>query len=207
MADTALFLGIPSPGWSAILAALALLISYTVARFAIRNKQVDFLLYDHKQFDALQEKRTDILVQEKALAAATPGTAPAGWTRDQLEIEAEVFFERFWSLQFDSYIGWFEGYIPTHLYKFWLFSRWRELSKPSAEWTLAGRTLRSSLARVNDRWHMNPDPKSSQTWQVHNFVNLMLDLGTGRTVDIDELLKKYGPPWWLRWSRRFLGAY
>lgn len=200
---SSLFLGIPPAAWSAIIAAFALLVSYTIARFSIRNKQVDFLIYDHKQFDELLKKRTEIKVEEDACTKSKPGS----WTKERLEIEADMFFERFWSLQFDSFIGWHEGYLPTSLYKFWLFSRWRELSNPSQDWTLAERNLRTSLEKISGRWAINPDPKSSQTRQVYKFVHLMINLSKGQTIDLDSLLMTYGPHRILRTMRWFLGAY
>lgn len=191
--------------WRGIIAFLALLISYTVARFSIRNKQVDFLLYDHKQFDELQKKRTELLVEQDNRKYGREDQ----WSETRFLIEVDMFFDRFWSLQFDSFVGWWEGYMPTSLYKFWLFSRWRELSHSSPGWTFAeDRTMRSSLISLNQRWSVNPDPRSSQTMQLSNFMDLMFELSENkRRVDIDALLIKYGPPRAIRTLRKFFGAY
>lgn len=192
------------PLWSAIFAMLAVGVAYVATRLNLRHKQLDFIMYDNKQFDELQKKRLEIRIVE---AAKRAGNDESEATKARLTLEATMFFERFWTLQFDGFIAWYEGYLPTSLYTYWLFARWRELSEPSAEWTLAEQTLKSSLDSIRKRWASNPDPNSMQTVQVGKFLNLMLDLGTGRMIDIGSLLKKHGPSSTKRRLRKFFGAY
>src|SRR6476469_6309387 len=95
---------------------------YLGARFARRNKQAELIIHFHKQFDEIQKQRAVLLVADNDLAQEAPQTS-----KDKIEIEAHVFFDRFWSLQFDQFVAWYDGYVPSHLYQYWLFSRWREL--------------------------------------------------------------------------------
>lgn len=195
---------IPAPAWSAMIAFAALLISYTVARFSIRNKQIDFLLYDHRQFDELQKKRVELLVEKKKLESDLPSPH---WAQEHLQIEAEIFFDRFWSLQFDGFVGWFEGYIPTSLYKHWLFARWQEIVRPTENWTFAGKTMQTSLKRIDEEWPVNLDRKSFQSRELCKFLDLMKELTQGPRVDADLLLRKYGPHSLIRGLRWLFGAY
>ena len=123
-----------------ITSALALVVIYVNVRFGIRNKQADLIIHFHKQFDELQKKRCELRTGESETAAATTGA----WSAQRIDIEAEMFFDRFWSLQFDEFLAWYEGYIPTRIYVYWAFSRWRELHKalPGPDWTLSGKTMR-----------------------------------------------------------------
>lgn len=185
-------------------AFFSVVVAYVAARLNLRNKQVDFVLHSHKQFDELQKKRLEIRVEESRLKTILED---GKWNRERLGLEADMYFDRFWSLQFDGYIAWYDGYVPTSLFTYWLFARWRELYEPTKEWTLGGRTLASSLQVVRKRWATNPDPRSKQTLQLGKFINLMLDLSTGRMVDIDTLLARHGPSTWRRIMRKFFGAY
>jgi len=190
--------------WSALFAFFAVGVAYVTARLSVKNKQIDFLLYDHKQYDELQKKRLEIRIEEARL-----GTLPtvSEWEKKRLALEVDMFFDRFWSLQFDGYVAWYDGYVPTSLYTFWLLARWREMYDPSPEWTLDKTTVPASLEIVSERWSLNPDPRSRETHQLDKFVRLMTDLGTERNVNIDELLKQYGLSPIRRVLRKFLGAY
>jgi hypothetical protein len=119
-----------------ITSGLTLVVVYLNARFGIRNKQADLVIHFHKQFDELQKKRTELRTAQSENTASVPGA----WSQQRLDVEADMFFDRFWSLQFDQFLGWYEGYVPTRLYVYWAFSRWRELHKasPDSEWTLGG---------------------------------------------------------------------
>src|SRR4051812_44476540 len=130
------------------------LLIYLGARFAIRNKQADLIIHFHKQFDEIQKQRAVLLVQDNDPTKSTEGF------KHKLPIEAHVFFDRFWSLQFDQFVAWYDGYVPSHLYQYWLFSRWRELRESSKTWTIANQTIASSFADVASRWASNRDPKS-----------------------------------------------
>lgn len=191
------------PFWSAVMALCALLIAYAVARFSIRNKQLDFVLYDHKQFDDLQKKRCELLIL-KAKVATDPTNAEIA---KQLEIEARMFYDRFWSLQFDGFVAWCDGYLPTSLFVYWLFSRWREFQSPSDDWKLGSLTMETAFEDVTDRWHKSPDTNSAQSRQVNRFIGLMSELQTKRATNIRKLLAEHGPPRWLRLLRRPFGAY
>ncbi len=191
------------PFWSALIGLCALVVAYAVARFSIRNKQLDFILYDHKQFDELQKKRCELLVEKARIKAGDSGA----WKPERLTIEAKMFYDRFWSLQFDGFVAWSDGYLPTSLFIYWLFSRWREFQTPSEDWKFETQTMQTSFAEVTTRWHHSPDQRSEQSQQVNKFLGLMTNLQTSQTTDIKALLNGYGPPMWKRRVRKFFGAY
>jgi hypothetical protein len=182
-------------------AVLAAVFSYASSRFNLRNKQVDVILQDNKRFDDLQALRTSLRVAEAAIKSG----APDAWSKERLAIECEMFFDRFWSLQFDGYIAWYSGYLPGAIYKYWLFARWRELREPSESWNLNGYTLWTSLSdAVAKRWKRNPDNTSSQSMHVNQFIQMMDYLKNHDTVNLNHLLRTYGPsPLRLWWRQRF----
>lgn len=199
-----------------ITAALALVVVYNNVRSSVRNKQADLLIYFNKQFDELQKKRAELLIMQ-----ATSDTSQASAKR--MDIEARFFFDRFWSLQFDQYVAWYEGHMPTRLFVYWVFARWRELSQPSIEgrdplWTLGGKTMASSLEEVKTRWSKSPDKDSRHSHHVNAFFELMEQIAPGtednadgsrNTVDLDieKLLQANGPSAWIQRRRKLFGAY
>lgn len=189
-----------------ITSALALVVIYVNVRFGIRNKQADLIIHFNKQFDELQKKKCELLTGQCEATASTPGA----WSQQRIDREAQMFFDRFWSLQFDEFVAWYEGYVPTRLYVYWAFSRWRELNKAQqgSDDTLCGKTMRSTLAELNNRWQSNPDRKSKLSIHVSNFLGLMNTIKqNAATADIDKLLRTHGPNLGTRWARWFFGAY
>ncbi len=186
-----------------VTAILALAVVYANARFGIRNKQADLIIHFHKQFDELQKKRTELLTADRERESAANHT----WSDQRIEVEADLFFDRFWSLQFDQFLAWYEGYVPTRLYVYWAFSRWRELHKATNEWTFSGKTMASTLEDLRHRWQNNPDKSSRLSTHVSNFLGLMFALKqSGAHADIDTLLNQYGPSRARRRVRWFFGA-
>lgn len=182
---------------------LALAVVYANTRFGIRNKQADLVIHFHKQFDELQKKRTELLIAQRERQAAVSNM----WSEHRMEIEADLFFDRFWSLQFDQFLAWYEGYIPTRLYVYWAFSRWRELHKATNDWTLSGKTMASTLEELKSRWQNNPDKASRLSTHVSNFLGLMFALKQSAAyADIDALLYQYGPSMARRRARWLFGA-
>ncbi|MBV4459160.1 hypothetical protein KVG96_14465 [Pseudomonas sp. COR58] len=186
-----------------ITSILALVVIYANARFGLRNKQADLIIHFHKQFDELQKKRAELLTAHSERAASVEGA----WSQQRTEVEAEMFFDRFWSLQFDQFLAWYEGYVPTRLYVYWAFSRWRELHTTTAEWTIANRTMASTLDQLKNRWQNNPDKSSRLSTHVSNFLGLMFALKqTSTSADMNDLLRRYGPSSLRRLARLFFGA-
>jgi hypothetical protein len=184
-----------------VVSLIALLISYVNARLNIRNKQIDAIFHDHKRFDELQALRAALRVAE--LDVGKNG----GWSLERFEMEVTSFFDRFWSLQFDAYIAWLAGYIPSSIYTYWLFSRWRELHEPSDGWTLSKHTLATSLTEIDTRWKKNPDPKSDQSKHVNDFLSMMFELKERNSVDINKLLTEFGPGRARGLIRQIFGRY
>jgi hypothetical protein len=187
-----------------ITSCLTLVVIYASARFGIRNKQTDLIVHFHKQFDELQKKRMELLTAQSERAANVQGA----WSRQRLDIEADIFFDRFWSLQFDEFLAWYEGYVPTRIYVYWAFSRWRELHKATPGWTVSDRTMASTLDELKTRWQNNPDKSSGLSTHVTKFLELMFSLKQNAAcADIDALLRKCGPSYGRRLSRKIFGAY
>jgi hypothetical protein len=199
LADNNIFGAVPM-----ITAALSLVVIYANARFGIRNKQTDHIAAFHKQFDELQKKRTEVLVAQAEKQCNLPGV----WSEQRMSIEADLFFDRFWSLQFDEFLAWYEGYVPTSLYVYWAFSRWRELHKATSEWTIAGKTMASTLDELKNRWQSNPDKSSKLSVHVTKFLGLMYALKQNAAyADVDKLLVEYGPSRFRKAARACFGAY
>ncbi len=175
---------------------------YFGARFAIRNKQVDMVVNAHERFDRLQIKRTEILVEQARMGDGGSGV----WSKKRLELEAVLYFDRFWSLQFDSYVAWYEGYIPTSIYLHWLHARWKGLREPSEKWTLNGETLASSLQRVNSSWARSSNRRSRETKRLEEFIGLMAQLRKNRVLDLETTLREVGPARVVRVGRYIFGA-
>lgn len=186
-----------------VTSVLALAVVYANTRFGVRNKQADLVIHFHKQFDELQKKRAELLTAHRERQAA----AGNAWSELRIEIESDLFFDRFWSLQFDQFLAWYEGYVPTRLYVYWAFSRWRELHKATNEWTLGGRTMASTLEELKNRWQNNPDTSSRLSTHVSKFLGLMFALRQNAAyADIDKLLCQFGPSRARRRTRWLFGA-
>ncbi|WP_207282914.1 hypothetical protein [Pseudomonas sp. FW300-N2F2] len=183
---------------------LTLVFIYMNARFSIQNKQADLIIHFHKQFDEMQKKRCELLI---AQAESASGFASA-WSSERLNVEAEIFFDRFWSLQFDEFLAWYEGYLPTSIYIYWVFSRWRELHQPSAGWTVCGNTLVSTLENLKSRWQNNHDKSSKLSAHLTSFLGLMFALKQNAvSAEVEEQLGHFGPSRLRRFGRRLFGAH
>ncbi|UUX96341.1 hypothetical protein [Aquabacterium sp. J223] len=186
-----------------VTSCLALAVVYANTRFGLRNKQADLVIHFHKQFDELQKKRTELLTAHRERDAKMT----SAWSPQRIDIESDMFFDRFWSLQFDQFLAWYEGYVPTRLYVYWAFSRWRELHKASDEWTFASKTMASTLEDLKNRWQSNPDKSSSLSTHVTSFLGLMFALKQNAAyADIGALLSTYGPSKPRRLARWLFGA-
>lgn len=174
---------------------------YASTRFSIKNKQLDIVAGFHQRYDQLQVKRTEILVEQARVGE------PGAWSPKRLEVEAVLFFDRFWSLQFDEYVAWYDGYVPTSTYVHWLYARRRELQNPGDNWTLHGETLGSSFTRVEKLWARNLDSGSKETKRLSEFVQLVRELKLSVPVDVEKAIRKVGPGKWVRGRRWSFGAY
>lgn len=177
---------ISQPMIGAVMGFLGGLIS---TRLSIRNKQADLIVHFHRQFDELQKKRTELRV-----ALAKRGSEPALADNNPadlaLKAEIDMFFDRFWSLQFDEFHAWYEGYIPMSLYTYWAWARWRQFHFSGPSWKFDDKSLRTTVSDLPDRWAVNTDDST----HVAKFVNLMLTLkDQSAAPDLTELLKRYGP--------------
>lgn len=179
---------------------------YASARFSLRNKQLDMVLHCHSRFDELQKERLRLqLAVLRAKARATDVEAPLS---ADVVSQVAMFFDRFWSLQFDEFIAWHGGYLPTAMYQHWLFARWRELQHPSSEWTFGKDNMKSSFEqRVEARWARVPDEKSTLTRELRQFVALISELSSNPNPDIARALRTHGPRHSVSLVRKVFGAY
>lgn len=165
------------------------------ARLSIRNKQADLIVHFHRQFDELQKKRTEIRValakrsDQSKFSEKTPDAEKSPEER-ALDVEIDMFFQRFWRLQFDEFHAWYEGYIPTSLYAYWAYARWRQFHFNSQSWRLGDKDLRTSVSELPDRWAVD----TGQATHVGNFVNLMQTLKSNSAApNLKQLFQTYGP--------------
>ena len=83
-------------------AFLSMLFSFAGARFGVRNKQLDAIIQDQKRFDDLYAARVKIL-----MSISESKKVPFDEQKfDQIDLEARIFFDRFWGLP---------GYIKQQL--------------------------------------------------------------------------------------------
>lgn len=106
----------------------------------------------------------------------------------------KMYFDRFWSLQFDEFHTWYEGYVPTSLYAYWAWATWRQFRldefDANSEWSLDGVSLTRAAGLLRERWAVDTE----QAFHVAKFVNLMLTLkDSSAAPDMTGLLKRYGP--------------
>lgn len=122
-----------APIFSATFAGLAFVFSLISLvlnfRFNRRSKQADIQVGFHNRFDGLQVERAKLLCRSASDAPSTE------------DHQAKIFFDRFWSLQFDQYVAWQHRYVSDDLYRFWVFARWRQLQHPTPDWNLNGLTV------------------------------------------------------------------
>ncbi len=146
-----------------------------------KTKQVDIQNGFHERFDRLQECRTRLLLRS---ASALP--APEG------DFEAQIFFDRFWSLQFDQYVAWQQGYVDDYVYRFWVFARWRQLrSGASRHWALNGATARTTFIKVNETWTREPANRLGKPSFVGDFLSMFGELlNAEEEGQVDAILQK-----------------
>lgn len=188
-----------------VVAFLGPIIAYLGVRIAVRNKQTDVTMIFHKQFDALQAERARIL----AVSSATP-TA----TRAQIT-EAQIFYDRFWSLQFDQFVAWYDGYVPTRLYQYWVYSKWKMMRGGNqSDSALSGLSFGDSVTGRSDlqyvgvikRWAQSEVANAAHSRHVQRFVGLLKEMNESETWD-KGWIDRAGPSWVIRMARKFIGAY
>lgn len=131
-----------------------------------RTKQVDIQNGFHERFDRLQEYRTRLLLRG-ASTLPTP----------ESDFEAQIFFDRFWSLQFDQYVAWQQGFVDDYVYRFWVFARWRQLRDGgNRHWVLNGMTPRTTFMKVNDSWAREPANRLGRASYVGDFLAMFAAL-------------------------------
>jgi hypothetical protein len=136
----------------ALASVVALVVSLFSAWLGIRvsrsAKQADIQVEMHARFDRLQEVRTELLEISKC---------PNFVETDSYKVKVELFFDRFWSLQYDQFIAWRQWLVPDHLYIMWMHARWKQLQdsrhgKPPPLWQLGSEDIQKSAVRVSARW-------------------------------------------------------
>ena len=177
-------------------------LTYVGVRTSTRNKQRDIVGHFHDRFDLILDKRAEIKILE--LDERTPNR------KQEIKIMGEVFFERFWGHQFDQFVAWYDGYIPTHLYLYWLFARRRELRNASENWIFDGQTMDTSRKVFEARWgdaSTEVRIPMNHLKYMTNFLRLIKDCAENTHLDLESRLIEAGPRCWVRRFRKFIGAY
>lgn len=158
----------------ALASVVALVISLFSAWLGIRvsrsAKQADIQVEMHARFDRLQEVRTELLVRSKKGDATET---------DAYKVEVEIFFDRFWSLQYDQFIAWRQWLVPDHLYIMWTHARWTQVQdclrdKAPQHWQLGSENIQQSALRVSERWRRTAKLEHLSTDYLADFL-LLLD--------------------------------
>lgn len=158
----------------ALAAVVALVISLFSAWLGIRvsrsAKQADIQVDMHARFDRLQEVRTGLLVESKV---------PGFIETDAYKVKVEVFFDRFWSLQYDQFIAWRQRLVPDHLYIMWMHARWKQVQdccrgQAPPLWRLGSENIQQSAVRLSARWRRTAKLEHLNTDYLADFL-LLLD--------------------------------
>lgn len=146
-----------------------------------KTKQVDIQGGFHERFDRLQEARARLLLR-------APGNLPPPHS----DFEAQIFFDRFWSLQFDQYVAWQQGFVDDDIYRFWVFARWRQLRDSSGtHWLLNGLTPRATFVKVSETWAREPANRLGRPSWVGNFLAMFEALLSAQDeMQVDAILQQ-----------------
>lgn len=183
--------------WIALLAALISVTSVFVNWFITRKgKQADTQLAMHQRFDQLQIVRTRLL------------SLPCTKTfvdHEAHRIEVNLFFDRFWSLQFDQFNAWRQGHIPDDVYRGWMYARWAQSQStrrgnPPKHWQFGDLGVHRSMLTVIATWAKPDSERRRSVRDIDDFLLLLTACAYEPTFDgIEHLLD-----WWLAeqsWGR------
>lgn len=170
--------------WGALVALVVSIATLSLTLwFNRRIKTVEVQNAFHERFDRLQEARSSILLGAHSMTDAT------------LDHVAKIYFDRFWSLQFDQYVAWKRGLVDNGVFRFWAFARWKQFSDSSGDyWCLGTRGVSSSFAEVVREWNCEPSSGEGRASLVHGFIDLFEGISHAeKSEDVMFQLKKHRP--------------
>lgn len=109
-------------------------------------------------------------------------------------------------MQFDDYLSWYYGYIPSDVYSFWLYSRWRQFHDPNDSWGMAGISFKESFEQIQSIWKQGPARQSRESKLIDNFFSIMEQLRDNPAANIRQLIEESSPTTWHRTRRWLFGA-
>jgi hypothetical protein len=186
---------------TAISAAFALAALMVSSSAAVAGKRTDVLIDSHKRFDALMVARGDLLRRLRCLATspgiegcATPGDALADEARMALDIELELWAQRFWSLQFDQFLWWRKGFVARDVFRYWLLSRRHEFRQAQGP-------TDPELARWRHAVYERGWQNVRHAWTADRKWRFVMCMDLVRFDCVDEAVTISAPAWWARlWS-------
>ena len=127
---------------------VALFSAWIGIRMSRANKQADIQMEMHARFDRLQEVRTLLL---------TEAHEPSFAETEVYQLKVDIFFDRFWSLQYDQFIAWLHWHVPDQLYMMWMHARWKQIQdcrngRVPPLWRLGSQDIHKAAQRVSERW-------------------------------------------------------
>lgn len=148
------------------IAVIALVVSfftlYITYFFSLLSKRNDTEGGFHARFDKLQETRAELL------CAYTP-SARASESRRLTRKQVMIFYDRFWSLQFDEYTAWQKGFISHDVYRYWAMARWHQFRFPSNDWNFTDKlTFAESFELIKKKWATNYGKSTDALAEQHH---------------------------------------
>ena len=178
---------------------LTLFVVWNNARASVRNKQADTVAAFNKQFDVLQKERSD-------LTASKPDTDKAAAARRGLQVK--ILMDRFWSLQFEQFLAWRSGFVPTDLYIYWAFSRWRGFKDVSSSWGVPGFYSSVAFCSICLEWEGKSSDGLDLPTPCKHFLRYMQELRESPTAaGLQQLLWTHAPNRVLVFIRKLFGHY
>jgi hypothetical protein len=177
---------------------MTVLINWSITR---KGKQADTQIAMHQRFDALQVVRADLLSRRQS--KGFKGNAA-------YQIEVSLFFDRFWSLQFDQFNAWRQGHIPDDIYKGWMYARCAQSQKcrsrnPPRHWNFGHTDVYRSMLFAIVTWAKPDGERRRSVRDVDDFLLLLTACAFAPDFEKVELLMddlRADASWWIPdWSR------
>ncbi|KAB0577067.1 hypothetical protein F7Q92_17040 [Ideonella dechloratans] len=164
-------------GLAFIFSLISLAINFHTSR---KLKQADILSGLNSRFDALQAERAKLLTRTTPIPPI------------EKDYEVHIFFDRFWSLQFDEFVAWQHGNLADEVYRFWTFARWRQLTNPPEDWIINGSSVKSSLQEACRRWTRQEPHGFTDRPLVNGFIDMFGEISTAtREIEVTNILNRY----------------
>ena len=138
---------------------------------------------------SLQE-RYDLLAQDKERLDAELSKISNSIIPDSLKTELQVFAKRYWSLQYEQFDYWRDGFVDWDTYKFWIDCKRRSYNKVKEA---------DTFQNIDSYVHKYGWGKSKSTWNDSILGNTTADFVLFRfklleqNENIDAVMAEFGP--------------